>query len=150
MHIEVYRILPHMGALKRRILEFEQEVKRDFGTHLKLTVQEIDMVYGIDLIVKTISDMLSVPLHDILSNQRQAHSREARQIAMFLCKKYLPHAKDKEIAHYFSRDRSNVIRSVKRIEDLLAAADAVTTHNVKLCDTRLIEVVQSSFPDKHD
>jgi len=145
--MNIFSILPQMGALKQRVLLFERELKKDFGAKIKLDIHEIDIVYGIDMIVKMVSDLLSAPMHEMLSNKRQANAKEARQIAMYLCRKYIPDVKDREIAAYFSRDRSNVIHSINRINMLIDAKDTVITENIHLCESYLQSRIQNSLSD---
>lgn len=73
-----------------------------------------------DYIIKVVSDHMEVPYSDIMSAKRTQRVATARQIAMYLCRKYFPHLSLDHVGTLLGgRDHSTVINGVQKIETLI-------------------------------
>lgn len=141
MQISVIKFLPRLPELQAWIIEKEAELQNTFGMPLKLFVAESDFTFSIDAIVKLVSDSLGVPVVNIVSQSREEVGREARQIAMYLCKKYIPKVTPKDIGEYFGKERTTVIHSYEKVEDLLVSNDAKILAKLTLCEKNILTIL---------
>lgn len=153
MSINIFPLLPQIGKLNKWLYEAEKELQKEFGMPLKLTVECLNNTYSIDAVVKLVSDILSVPVNKLLGTERFTQEKEARQVAMYLCRKYMPHITFEEIGDFFNKDHSTVMTSAKRVEELLALEDKSITTKVTACETQLLNLINpvnnGSAPDIH-
>lgn len=147
MEVNIFHLLPQICALRQRVLSFEKALQKEFGFVLKLNVAGADAAIGIDAIVKIVSNTLSIPMNKIMSNERSTNTKEARQLAMFLCKKYISKVTDREIAAYFSKDRSNIIHSLNRINALIDSNDENIVSFLRACETVLQNQIKMQYHD---
>jgi len=132
-------MLPHFGKVQKWIKAKEQEAREEFGVELTLRFTDANFQLGIDAVSKLVSDVLSVPINKILSTSREEEEKEARQIIMYLCKMHISELKPGELAAYFNKDRTTILHSYARIEDLLKAADASMIEKMKNCQNELLK-----------
>lgn len=73
-----------------------------------------------DYIINTVSKHMNVPYDDITSSKRSQEIATARQIAMYLCRKYLDRYSLQQIgASVGGRDHSTVLNGIQKIEKLM-------------------------------
>lgn len=73
-----------------------------------------------DFIINIVSDHMNVPYDDITSSKRSQDIATARQIVMYLCRKYLDRYSLQQIgASVGGRDHSTVLNGVQKIEHLI-------------------------------
>lgn len=73
-----------------------------------------------DLIINIVSDHMNVPYDDITSSKRSQDIATARQIVMFLCRKYLERYSLQQIgAAVGGRDHSTVLNGIDKINKLI-------------------------------
>lgn len=73
-----------------------------------------------DYIINVVSDHMNVPYDDITSSKRSQEIATARQIAMYLCRKYLDRYSLQQIgASVGGKDHSTVLNGIKKIENLI-------------------------------
>lgn len=73
-----------------------------------------------DFIINIVSDHMNVPYDDITSSKRSQDIATARQVVMYLCRKYLDRYSLQQIgASVGGRDHSTVLNGVQKIEHLM-------------------------------
>lgn len=73
-----------------------------------------------DYIINVVSNHMNIPYDDITSSKRSQEIATARQIAMFLCRKYLDRYSLQQIgASVGGRDHSTVLNGIQKIEKLM-------------------------------
>lgn len=73
-----------------------------------------------DFIINIVSDHMNVPYNDIISSKRSQSIATARQIVMYLCRKYLANYSLKQIGQALGgRDHSTVLSGVEKIKSLM-------------------------------
>lgn len=73
-----------------------------------------------DFIINIVSDHMNVPYDDITSSKRSQDIATARQIVMYLCRKYLDRYSLQQIgASVGGRDHSTVLNGIQKIENLI-------------------------------
>lgn len=73
-----------------------------------------------DRIISAVSEHLNIPVEDIKSNKRSKEIAKARQISMYLCRKYTDKGLQ-SIGNYFGgKDHSTVHSNVQKVEKKLA------------------------------
>lgn len=73
-----------------------------------------------DFIINIVSDHMNVPYDDITSSKRSQDIATARQVVMYLCRKYLDRYSLQQIgASVGGRDHSTVLNGVQKIEHLI-------------------------------
>lgn len=73
-----------------------------------------------DLIIHVVSEHMGIPYEDIISSKRTNEIATARQIAMYLCRKYFEHISLKQVGSYLGgRDHSTVLSGVEKITKLM-------------------------------
>lgn len=73
-----------------------------------------------DYIINIVADHMNVPYSDIISSKRTQNIATARQIAMYLCRKYLSQMSLKQVGNCLGgRDHSTVLNGVEKIEALI-------------------------------
>lgn len=73
-----------------------------------------------DYIINVVSGHMNVPYDDITSSKRSQEIATARQIAMYLCRKYLDRYSLQQIgASVGGKDHSTVLNGIKKIENLI-------------------------------
>lgn len=73
-----------------------------------------------DLIINIVSDHMNIPYDDITSSKRSQDIATARQIAMYLCRKYMEHYSLQQIgAAVGGRDHSTVLNGIDKIKTLM-------------------------------
>ncbi len=94
--------------------ELAKDVLKDFiskDSNIKITP---------DLIINTVSEHLNISVSDIKSTKRSQDVASARQIAMYLCRKYTDKGL-KSIGEAFGgKDHSTVLSNIKRVEEKLS------------------------------
>ena len=74
-----------------------------------------------DFIINTVSNHLNVPYDDITSSKRSQDIATARQIVMYLCRKYLDRCSLQQIGRAVGgKDHSTVLNGIAKIEKLMA------------------------------
>ena len=74
-----------------------------------------------DYIINIVADHMNVPYSDIISSKRTQNIATARQIAMYLCRKYLSQMSLKQVGNCLGgRDHSTVLNGVEKIEALIS------------------------------
>ena len=98
----------------------KQEVDLDLAQQvLKNIVQDIHTEVNIDYLQKVVATHYQVSLEQLKSKTRKREVVTARQVAMYLAKKYTNHSL-KSIGQYFGgRDHSTVIYALQTVNDLL-------------------------------
>lgn len=141
--MNLYKVLPDIGKIKKWIKEKEEEAKNEFGFTLNIDFRETNNQLLIDAVCKLVSDVLTVPVNKILSASRETAEKEARHIVMFLCKKHIEKIHPKELAAYFDKERTTVLHAFDRIEDLLSVSDASITEKLKSCEDELLKRINA-------
>ncbi|MCR5702479.1 MAG: chromosomal replication initiator protein DnaA [Lachnospiraceae bacterium] len=73
-----------------------------------------------DLLIKVVSDHTNIPYDDIISSKRSKEIATARQIVMYLCRKYLDRYSLDQIGNAIGgKDHSTVIHGIERITGLI-------------------------------
>lgn len=73
-----------------------------------------------DYIINVVSDHMNIPYDDITSSKRSQEIATARQIVMYLCRKYLDRYSLQQIgASVGGKDHSTVLNGIKKIENLM-------------------------------
>jgi len=67
-------------------------------------------------ILNTVAQYYKIEVLTLLGRCRREHIAGARQVAMFLCRRFTP-ASYSEIGEYFKRDHGTVMHAVRTIED---------------------------------
>ncbi len=81
-----------------------------------------------DFIIHVVSEHMNIPYDDIISSKRTSDIATARQIAMYLCRKYFEHVSLQQVGSYLGgRDHSTVLNGVEKIKKLMA-----TDSNMKM------------------
>lgn len=112
---EIEGSLKRLGALSSMLgkpitLEFAKEELKDIiggGNAL-----------GIEDVQKAICSFFNVRLTDLKGKRRHRSISRPRQIAMYLCRKYLTNATFPEIGARFNKDHSTVISAVQQVDKL--------------------------------
>ena len=90
-----------------------------------------------DYIINVVADHLDVPYSDIISSKRTQSIATARQIAMFLIRKYLSQMSLKQVGSCVGgRDHSTVLSGVEKIEALIKK-DASIRQTVETIEKKL-------------
>lgn len=90
-----------------------------------------------DFIINIVSDHMNVPYSDIVSSKRSQNIATARQIAMYLCRKYLSHMSLKQVGDCLGgRDHSTVLNGVDKIE-LLIKNDPTMRQTVETIEKKI-------------
>lgn len=92
--------------------------KKDFEHILNNTEERTTDTLKPEQIIQVVADDLSVSVKDIQGGKRHAPIAQARQIAMYLCKKLLPISYPALGRAFGGKDHSTVLYSVKKIEQL--------------------------------
>lgn len=137
--MNIYSVLPQMGALSKWIAQKEKEAEKLFGRELKLWFADANNALAIDAIAKLVSDILTIPVIDLLRDSRELEVVEARQIIMYLCSVYISEIKPSDIGQTFKKDRTTVIYAVGKIKDRLYVKDASITDKVGNCEAELLK-----------
>lgn len=91
--------------------DLAKEILKDIVT------KDSNLTITADLIINTVSEHLNVSVEDIKSSKRSHDIANARQIAMYLCRKYTNKGL-KSIGDVFGgKDHSTVLSNLKRVED---------------------------------
>ncbi len=73
-----------------------------------------------DVIINVVSDHFGIPYNDIVSSKRSKDIATARQVVMYLCRKYLDRYSLKQIGDSVGkRDHSTVLSGIEKIERLM-------------------------------
>ena len=73
-----------------------------------------------DVIINIVSDHFGIPYNDIVSSKRSKDIATARQVVMYLCRKYLDRYSLKQIGDSVGkRDHSTVLSGIEKIERLM-------------------------------
>lgn len=73
-----------------------------------------------DFIINTVSDHFNIPYADIVSSKRSQDIATARQVAMYLCRKYLDRYSLQQIGNSVGRrDHSTVLNGIEKIKKLM-------------------------------
>ncbi len=91
---------------------------------------------SIDKIQKTVAEFYDLKISDLLSKNRSKNIANARQIAMYLCKK-LTQENLKNIGDKFNKNHATVIHSFKLISELENKCPK-TTQEIKIIEEKLL------------
>lgn len=73
-----------------------------------------------DRIIHVVAEHMGIPYEDIISSKRTSDIATARQIAMYLCRKYFEHISLKQVGGYLGgRDHSTVLSGIEKITKLI-------------------------------
>ena len=92
-------------------IEFAREALKDAFT----SSREI----SISSIAKTVSDYFKIELEQLRSKRKTAELVRARQLAMYLCRKYTSNSLKSIGEQFGGRDHSTVIHAISTVEDNL-------------------------------
>lgn len=104
------------------IKKVESIIQDAIGTRYNVEVK-LTINISMDEVMKMISEVVNMPVEDILSNGRNGVRRNvARQLFCFICSEYCK-ANHQDIADYINRERSNVSRSIDKVVQLVESND---------------------------
>lgn len=90
-----------------------------------LVSQDNNKTITAELIIRTVAEHKHVSYEDIISSKRNQEIAEARQIAMYLCRK-LTDLSLQAVGNCFRRDHSTVINGEKKIKEKLSSNPALS------------------------
>ncbi len=111
------------GALNK--ISIYAKLNKDFSVEdaediLKDIITKDKVEITPDFIINVVSDHMDVSYSDIVSSKRSQNIATARQIAMYLCRKYLSQMSLKKVGDCLGgRDHSTVLNGVEKIENLI-------------------------------
>lgn len=112
--ISVYSKLENKKGEKDLTVEDAEDILKDLIS--KDSQKEITP----DLIIRIVSDHMNIPYDDITSSKRSQDIATARQVAMYLCRKYIEHYSLQQIgAAVGGRDHSTVLNGIDKIKTLI-------------------------------
>ncbi len=81
-----------------------------------------------DRIINVVADHMNIPREDIISSKRSQDIATARQIVMYLCRKYLDRYSLKDIGNAVGRrDHTTILSGVKKIKALIEKDESMRT-----------------------
>lgn len=92
--------------------------KKDFEHILNNTEERTAETLNPDHVISTVAEHFNLGVKEITGSKRHASIAQARQIAMWLCKKLLPVSYPSLGRSFGGKDHSTVLYSVKKIEQL--------------------------------
>ena len=92
--------------------------KKDFLHILSNTEEQTAESLTPDTIIGTVADYFNLSVREIKGSKRHAHIAQARQVAMYLCRKLLSVSFPALGRIFGNKDHSTVLYSVKKIEQL--------------------------------
>ncbi len=105
------RLLARAGGLGQELtLPMAKEALRDL-------IQNAPTHLTIDEIMQVVSEETGVSVEQMCHKTRRSDPVRARQLAMYLCKKYTSHSLKKIGVHFGGRDHSTVIHALRKVED---------------------------------
>jgi chromosomal replication initiator protein len=104
-------ILAHASLVKKSIdIELAKKIIKNY-------IKSVSKSVSIDFIVKTVGEYMGIGLDKIKSGKRKREYVEARQISMYLTRKFTKLSLKEIGDHFGGKDHSTVIHSIKTAED---------------------------------
>lgn len=107
------RLLAHATLRQAEIsLPFAREVLKDLikESRISLTIEEIQRIT---------CQYFNIPEDQVRAKTRKQEVVQARQVAMYFCKKYTNHSLKTIGLHFGGRDHTTVIHAIKNVEDFV-------------------------------
>jgi len=92
-----------------------QEITEDFAAQVLKDILPTDRPVDIEQIQREVARFFKLSVDDLRHGRRTRHFAHARQMAMYLCRKFTK-SSFPEIASHFNKDHSTVISSVRKVE----------------------------------
>ncbi len=115
-------------VLMAKIAAMQQAIDHLNDQLLKRGVQDIldvDIYRDISEISAYVAERTGVPIGDIRSNRKYAGAARARQIVMYLARKYTSHSLPK-IGRFVKKDHTSVMHGIRRIGQLMETDSRLT------------------------
>jgi chromosomal replication initiation ATPase DnaA len=136
--------ITQLVTIHQILREAEDKILNSTGHKLNLYIEETEMTFGIGAIASIVSESLGVPLYVVLSESREGQVKIARQICIWLIKKYLPEINNADIARHINRDRATVLHSLRYVNDRIATDDEVYLNKLNIAETALKTAVNEA------
>lgn len=75
----------------------------------------------------------------VAGNSKDMRLVSARQVYCWLCCKYFKEINDSAIALQIKKDRTTVVRSIQRVNDLLSVKDELITNCIKKIESQILQ-----------
>jgi chromosomal replication initiator protein len=109
-----------MIALLAQASLIKKEIDVDLAKKIiKNFIKSVSREVSVEYIQKTVCDFVGINSEAIKQNTRKCEVRSARQIAMYLAKKYTKNSLKEIGKHFGGKDHSTVIHSIKVVENQL-------------------------------
>ncbi len=136
----------------RKVYEFERELCQEYGMRLQVSVKLVAENRRMDehhmewiaAVVACVGETMGVTPTRIVSRDRKADAALARQIAVYLVKKYRYEIPNVTIARYVMRDHTSVGHFIQLVYDYLKIGDARMTHGIAICEPEVAKLFQQT------
>lgn len=139
------------AAIRMHQILKEAEVKifKETGIEIDLKITQADLSMSAPAIASTVSDALKVPLSQMCSETRFAPAKEARQIAMYLCHKYLKSHSPRAIAEAFERDRTTLLHTLDVVQNMIDTDDKPFITKLQTAEQAVIQLYNETKDNTH-
>ena len=141
--------IPAAIRMHEILKEAESKIFQETGIQIDLKITQADLTMSGPAIASTVADALHVPLSQMCSETRFAPAKEARQIAMYLCHKYLKGHSPRSIAETFDRDRTTLIHTLEVVQNMIDTNDQPFITKLQTAEQAVIQLCNETKDNTH-
>jgi chromosomal replication initiation ATPase DnaA len=127
----------------------EAQIYKETGMQVDLKVMQANLSMSAPAIASTVAIALNVELSQMCSETRFAPAREARQIAMYLCHKFLPNHSPRAIAEAFERDRTTLYHTMEVVQNMIDTNDQLFITKLQTAEQAVIQLYNETKDNTH-